>query len=180
MKTKETPYREQLRLRREITFRSARILALEDEARSERIHLGFKKVGKMGCKVEIDSVNHICVSGEFRHPVQSWSLGECFGLEGNHGIINSELDSLSVTIQADDNKLLFTISWPISDKPGSLREAQEPAKMAANVQRVKQFFKRYRLPVDCTSIKNKRDAKLKEAEEMNTLIGVITTTTEKR
>lgn len=62
MKT-ESPYRKIIRLRKEIQECEKNIRAIETSAMAERVHLGFKKLGKGGASFSVKHSNIVCIEG---------------------------------------------------------------------------------------------------------------------
>lgn len=153
----ETPYRERLRLKKQISAAQKRLMAIDQEATAELIRVGLRRLGKRGIVLDVTQMNHICMSGNFR--IRDWTAKD-FDLESNHGCLVADIENgIHASVSLNDTHLSIQVSWKISDEVGALAQAR--SDVVRNYTRVRRFFKRYGIKVDCgpaiQSMLNKMD-----------------------
>lgn len=153
----ETPYRERLRLKKEIAMAQKRLTVIDQEATAELIRVGLRRLGKRGIVLDITQMNHICLSGNFR--VRDWTAKD-FDLDSHHGHLGADIEKgIHASVSLNDTHLSIQVSWKISDEVGALSKAR--SDVVRNFTRARQFFKRYGIKIDCgpaiQSMLNKMD-----------------------
>lgn len=153
----ETPYRERLRLKKEIAMAQKRLTVIDQEATAELIRVGLRRLGKRGIVLDITQMNHICLSGNFR--IRDWTAKD-FDLDSHHGHLVADIEKgIHASVSLNDTHLSIQVSWKISDEVGALSKAR--SDVVRNFTRARQFFKRYGIKIDCgpaiQSMLNKMD-----------------------
>jgi hypothetical protein len=165
MKT-ETPYRERLRLRKEIKARNDRLIEITKEADAELIRVGLRRMAKRGVIFDVKEMNHICFSGHFR--TREWSAKE-FDMEGHHNIIVGEPEpGVTVSVSLDDTHLSMQVTWKIPDHTGALSDARND--VGKYYAKASKFLKKYGIVVDCAPAIYKLGEKMGDFRNLAALV----------
>jgi hypothetical protein len=168
MKT-ESPFKETVRLRREVKKLEERIHSIKKASDAEQIAKGLRKMAKRGEPLEIDKLNSQCVNGYFR--TSEWSSKE-FDIQSHHGIIYAKMGpGIDVSVSLQDTWLSVQVSWPRNapDKPGQSFKIDRE-NLVDNINRTKKFFAQFGVKVDCFPAIQEARTKAAELEDLAKLI----------
>jgi hypothetical protein len=155
----ETPFRERLRLRREIDERQNRLHVISKAADAELILRGLRWMGRKKHVLDVKELNALCVSGNFR--TRDWHAKQ-FGLESHHGIVTADVaPGISACITIDDTFLSIQVSWPSEDSsPGFQKRAGDD--LVKNLARTRKFFRKFGITIDCRHAMEKASSRAAE------------------